>query len=76
MLLEMDRLDAAIAEFRTALQIDPTSARTRNNLGIALGSQGHIAEAIDQFRQALALQPDSEDARRNLAVALQVRKRD
>jgi Flp pilus assembly protein TadD len=76
MLLEMDRLDEAIAEFRAALKIDPKSARTLNNLGIALGSQGRMDEAIEQFRQALALQPDSEDARRNLEMALRVRKRD
>ncbi|MGH9140856.1 MAG: tetratricopeptide repeat protein, partial [Vicinamibacterales bacterium] len=59
-----------------ALKVEPTSARTLNNLGIALGSQGHMEQAIDQFRQAIAVQPDSEDAKRNLAMALRVRKKD
>jgi Flp pilus assembly protein TadD len=74
--MEIDRLDEAVAEFRSALRIDPKSAKVLNNLGIALGSQGRMEDAIVQFRQALAVQPDFEDAKRNLAVALQVRKRD
>ncbi len=53
--------------------IDPKSAKTLNNLGIALGSQGRMDEAIDQFRKALAVQPDFEDAQHNLAIALQVK---
>ena len=76
LLLEVDRLEEAIAEFRAALQPSiRRSAKTHNNLGIALGSQGRMDEAIDQFRQALAMQPDFADAQHNLAIALQVKRR-
>jgi tetratricopeptide (TPR) repeat protein len=54
----------------------PEVRRGTRNLGIALGSRGHMDEAIEQFRHALALQPGFEDARCNLATALQVRRRD
>jgi tetratricopeptide (TPR) repeat protein len=75
LLLELDRTEEAIAEFRASLKMAPDSVQTHNNLGIALGIQGRLDEAIDHFQRALALQPDFEDARKNLALALGQKKK-
>ncbi len=42
----------------------------RNNLGLALASEGKPAEAIDQYRRALQIMPDYAKAHNNLGVAL------
>ena len=52
----------------------PESVKARNNLGIALASQGKLDEAIGEFQQALAAEPNSAEARRNLTTALQQRR--
>jgi Flp pilus assembly protein TadD len=68
-------MEEAIAEFRAALQLNPTSAPAHNNLGIALGSLGRMDEAIEQFQQALGIEPGFADAQRNLATAQDLRRR-
>ena len=60
-----------MAAYRQALQLEPQSAETHNNLGIALGSSGNLQAAVAQFKQALTIDPDSADARRNLEMAEQ-----
>jgi tetratricopeptide (TPR) repeat protein len=66
-----NRLPDAIAQYETALQIDPNSAETHNNYGHALLKiPGRLSDAIAQFKTALQLDPDSAKAHNNLGLAL------
>jgi len=51
------RPDKAIAEYRTALGLDPASARATRALAFLLTSRGHYAEAEPCFHAALRLEP-------------------
>jgi TolB-like protein/Tfp pilus assembly protein PilF len=53
-LLDLGRLDEALAEARISVQLDPLSRATQNCLGIALWFSGRIEEAIPVFRAAIA----------------------
>jgi tetratricopeptide (TPR) repeat protein len=64
-------LDAATAEYREAIRIDPGYAAAHVSLGMALGAQGKNEESISEFRQALRLDPALAAAHNNLAVALE-----
>ena len=63
------RVDAAIARFRNALQLDRGFVEAHNGLGVAYGQQGRFAEAADAFRAALALTPDAPHVLNNLGFA-------
>ena len=55
----------------------PDSEDAHNNLGIALGGLGRVAESEAQFRAALAVNPQSAEARKNLALLQELlRQRD
>jgi tetratricopeptide (TPR) repeat protein len=69
LLIELERPDAAIVEFRAALKAMPGSAAAHNNLGIALGMKGDLDAATAEFEQALKIDRDFADARKNLAMA-------
>ena len=60
----------AVAEWRTALAMDPDSAKAHTNLGISLSRLGASDEAISEFRKAVELKPDYPEAHNNLGVAL------
>lgn len=60
----------AIAEFESALAVEPTSVRTLNNLGYALMRSGHPARAEFRLRQAAELEPGNAGVRNNLALLL------
>lgn len=62
--------EAAIAEFRKALEMDPHDAMALNNLGAVLVSAGELDEAVAQFRKALESDPDNFKAHGNLGVTL------
>jgi Flp pilus assembly protein TadD len=47
------------------LKIRPDWAEAHNNLGIALASQGRIADALTHFERAVTLKPSMNDARAN-----------
>jgi len=61
---------AAIAEYTTALRIDPNYAEAHYNLGDALASQGKLAEAAAEYMAALQVKPDYADAHYGLGNAL------
>ena len=63
-------LDAAMAQYRKALAVDPQLAEPHNNLGNALVRQRRIAEAIREYETALALNPAYARAHTNLGNAL------
>jgi len=69
------KLDAAVAEYRKALQINPDYATAHNSLGKALAEQGRNDAAVVEYRTAIELNPDYADAHNNLGVILADRGR-
>ena len=64
-------LAGAIAEYRTALRLDPNFVMAHYNLGHALGENGDREGAIAEFRTALRLAPNFPAAHYNLGIELQ-----
>jgi tetratricopeptide (TPR) repeat protein len=62
------RIDEAIAEYQTAIRIQP-AVIAYTSLGAAYQAKGLINEAIEQYRLALRLQPGDADAHTYLAIA-------
>ena len=63
-------MEGAIAEYRTAIRLQPDHADAHSNLGCALQAKDDLDGAITEWRTALHLQPDHADAQRNLDIAL------
>jgi tetratricopeptide (TPR) repeat protein len=64
--------DKAAQAFQEALKANPGSevgSAARNNLGVALASEGNYAEARDQFRQVLENDPGNSNAHYNYGAA-------
>ncbi len=61
------RIDDAIAEYQTAIRIQPAVV-AYTSLGAAYHAKGLINEAIGQYQLALRLQPDAADAHTGLAI--------
>jgi tetratricopeptide (TPR) repeat protein len=61
------RIDEAIAEYQTAIRIQP-AAVAYTSLGVAYEAKGLINEAIEQYQLALRLQPGNADAHTYLAI--------
>jgi tetratricopeptide (TPR) repeat protein len=68
--LDHGRLDEAINQLQSALNIDPKYPIARTNLGIALTRKGRIDEAITNFQTVLADYPNDAKAHYNLGIAL------
>lgn len=66
------RFGEAADAFAQAVAAEPTSARSRVNLGTALAADGKTGEAIEQFRIVLELEPDNATAHYNLGRLLAV----
>jgi tetratricopeptide (TPR) repeat protein len=56
-LLNRDRVDEAITEYRASIQIEPSYAVARYKLGVALARREEWAEAAESERAALSLAP-------------------
>jgi tetratricopeptide (TPR) repeat protein len=69
-LYDTGEVDAAIREYRWAVNTDPKFAMIHYNLGTALHAKGQFEEAITEFQQAIALEPKDAQAHYNLGVAL------
>jgi protein O-GlcNAc transferase len=67
-LLKKGSFDEAIAMFRSALRVRPTSAEAYNQLGQALVANGDRDGADASFRKALQIDPSYSAARQNLQV--------
>jgi TolB-like protein/DNA-binding winged helix-turn-helix (wHTH) protein/Tfp pilus assembly protein PilF len=68
-LVHMLRCDEAIAEARTAEQLDPLATGIHTFLGIAFFCGRHTDQAIEQFRKDLELDPTNDAAQHWLATA-------
>jgi predicted TPR repeat methyltransferase len=74
-LLEMNRLEEALAAFDRVLAIDPKHAISWNNRGNTFVAMRRLEDAVDSFDKALALKPDLEIAQNNRMLALLELKR-
>ncbi|MBW2493529.1 MAG: tetratricopeptide repeat protein, partial [Deltaproteobacteria bacterium] len=66
-------MDAAIRNYRIALETQPDSAATHVNLGNALRSRGDLDAAIDAYRAALDLEPRNANAHNSLGTVLRAK---
>ena len=67
------RLEAAIAEYRATLALDPPAANAiaaHNNLARILAAGGDLGTAIEHWQAVLEIDPDRVSALTNLAYAL------
>ena len=72
---EKGQYEAAIAEWKKALEISPDDtsaliAKAHSSFGVALARAGRFDEAIEQFRKAIAIRPNNAQAHNNLGTAL------
>ncbi|MBC8107431.1 MAG: tetratricopeptide repeat protein [Anaerolineae bacterium] len=58
----------SVTLFTHAIEVNPRSAGSHNNLGRALGERGELDGAATHFEAALAIQSGTPAAHRNLAV--------
>jgi len=66
---EKGETEAAVAEWRKALQLSPDDAKAHNNLGTVLWRRGELDEAVTHYVKALELKPNYPEANNNLGVA-------
>jgi tetratricopeptide (TPR) repeat protein len=65
-----NNLDAAIEQFRKAIDLDPTNVDAYYALGLTLYAKRDLAGSIANFRKATSLKPDYPDAYYNWGLAL------
>jgi len=61
-------IDGAIAEFKTALLLDPSDVNIRNSLGVCYGILGNYKKALKEFKATLKLDPDEVMALYNIGL--------
>jgi Flp pilus assembly protein TadD len=69
-LADQGRFEAAISQYRVAIQLDGTNSAVHNNFGSALAALGRFDEAISHYREAVRLRGGFGDAYYNLGIAL------
>ena len=69
-MLQQNRLDAAVQEYGEAIRINPNIVEAYYNLGLALHKQGQKEAAITAYRQAVIIDPTMASAQYNLGLAL------
>ncbi len=69
-LMKKNQFEAAAAEWKKAIELNPAEAKPYNNLGMSLARTGKEPDAIPQFEKALELSPEYPEAHNNLGVAL------
>ena len=67
---QLGRLDAAAAQFRDAIRLDPKLARAYVMLGVTLRRQADQKGALANFRKAVELDPTDPNAQYNLGMEL------
>ena len=61
-------IDSAIAEFKTALLLDPSDVNIHNSLGVCYGILGNYKKALKEFEAALRLDPNEVMAVYNIGL--------
>ncbi|MBI5382628.1 MAG: tetratricopeptide repeat protein [Opitutae bacterium] len=69
-LMEQQRIDEAIEQYRRSLAINPAYEEAHSNLGHALAEKGLQREAVAEYRLALRTRPDLVETHNNLGNAL------
>jgi len=69
-LYDLGRPDEAAAEYERSLALNPSSASTHYNLGVAYSARNRRDEARREFEAALRLDPDYAQAHNNLGALL------
>ena len=67
---EQGKLEAALAHYRRALELDPDFYPALNNQGTLLEREGKHAQAAEAFRKATQINPDDSEAYINLGHVL------
>lgn len=70
-LMQLDRVPQAVAEFERVVAVDPTHGEAHNNLGVLLHSLGDTDRARRHYAASLAARPELIAARYNLGTLLQ-----
>lgn len=70
-LMQLDRVPEAVAEFAKVVTADPVHAEAHNNLGVLLHSLGDTDRARHHYMASLEARPDAITARYNLGTLLQ-----
>ena len=60
------RVDAAVAEYKAALELQPDNDEARQLLGIAYAWKGDIKAALEEFKKAIEINPKRSDAQMNI----------
>ena len=66
----MGELDDAIAEYKQALKIDPTTWKPTSTWALRLALKGNLDEAVAQYQKVLEISPDYAEADYNLGKVL------
>jgi Flp pilus assembly protein TadD len=69
-LTKKNETEAAEAEWRKAVSLNPEDGKARFNLALSLDQRGQLDEAITHYQKAVEVEPDNAAAFTNLAVAL------
>ncbi len=67
------RDDAAITEYRAALELWPESAGAHCNLGVLIAAKGDHDEALRHYKEAIRISPDMPAAYSNLGMEFAAR---
>lgn len=67
---EAGNYEAALANWRAALEYRPTDERLHYQVGLALDKSGDLARAIQEYNSALGIKPDFFHARYSLGSAI------
>ena len=68
----LGRYEAAVANYRTALAIEPDNPTVHANLATALVNRWQLEEALVHYQEAVRLNPKDIETRMNLASVQQM----